>query len=148
MLVYGTFQMLKPKLEVPQISYLWNIFTVIRNVFILLLCIWVYYCSTDMVSSKAVLFVYLGWRLLTEIRKRQFNAVLCPLLGNTCLLAVVGIHVINPVPPLSILALKLAGICCKGILEELRLIFRNQQFWSRKEKVSKELKINFPLFEV
>lgn len=45
-------------------------------------------------------------------------------------------------------ALKLKDICCKWILGKWEMVFKNLQFWSRKEKASLVLKINFPLLQV
>lgn len=70
------------------------------------------------------------------------------LLKSSCSLPVVGVRTMHPVTSTLTLALIFKDICCKGILEDLGLIFKNQQYWSNKEKVGKELKINLPLLKV
>lgn len=70
------------------------------------------------------------------------------LLKSSCSLPVVGVRTMHPVTSTLTLALIFKDICCKGILEDLGLIFKNQQYWSNKEKVGKELKINLPLLKI
>lgn len=50
------------------------------------------------------------------------------LLKSSCSLPVVGVRTMHPVPSTLTLALIFKDICCKGILEDLGLIFKNQQF--------------------
>lgn len=66
-------------------------------------------------------------------REKGILMLFVHLLKGSCSLPVVGVHTMHSVPSTLTLGLIFKDICCKGISEDLGLIFKNQQFWSNKK---------------